>query len=159
MELESIADLLEREHHDIDAGIARVAAAASPADSDPEPLVTAMAKLRRHIYLEEELLFPSLRAAGMLAPVLVMLREHGQIWSTMDQVDRSLAGPGEDTAALVELLAELDGQLQRHNSKEEPILYPQADAALAPAAAAALREFLASGQLPDGWVCQQPASS
>ena len=158
MELESIAGLLEREHHDIDAGIARVASAASPVDSDPEPLATAIGQLRRHIYLEEELLFPSLRAAGMLAPVLVMLREHGEIWSTMDQVERSLAGPGGG-AALGELLAELDGQLQRHNSKEEPILYPQADTALAPAAAAELREFLDSGQLPDGWVCQQAASS
>jgi site-specific DNA-cytosine methylase len=44
---------------------------------------------------------------------------------------------------------------QHHNPKEERILYPQADQALTPAAAARLQTFLASGELPDGWVCER----
>ena len=53
------------------------------------------------------------------------------------------------------LLTELAAQLERHNTKEEPILYPQADLVLSAAATVELREFLASGRMPDGWVCQR----
>ncbi|MGH3292466.1 MAG: hemerythrin domain-containing protein [Trebonia sp.] len=76
METESLAAALEREHHDIDQGIA--AFTASP--GDPHPLVRAARALRRHIYLEEEFLFPPLGEAepALRAPVFVMLREHAR---------------------------------------------------------------------------------
>ena len=55
-----------------------------PVTADTAPVVRAMESLRRHIFLEEQLLFPPLREAGMIAPVLVMLREHGEIWQSLD---------------------------------------------------------------------------
>ena len=51
------------------------------------------------------------------------------------------------------LCRQLTVRLLHHNLKEEKILYPRADDALHPAAASRLREFLHSGQLPEGWVC------
>jgi len=37
-------------------------------------------------------LFPPLRDAGMVAPVFVMLREHGQMWRAGTSMPTDLAG-------------------------------------------------------------------
>ena len=146
METESLAAALQREHHEIDAGIA--AFTASP--GNPQPLIRAIQALRRHIYLEEEFLFPLLGEAepGLRAPVFVMLREHAQIWATLDALEREPA-PG---TALV-LCRQLTVRLLHHNLTEEKVLYPRADGTLSPSAAGRLRAFLGSGELPEGWVC------
>jgi hypothetical protein len=143
---ESLATALEREHREIDAGIAAFTAA----PQDPRPLLTAIRALRRHIYLEEEFLFPLLCEAepGLMAPALVMLREHAQIWAGLDALERE---PAAGTAPA--LGRQVAVQLLHHNLKEEKVLYPRADAVLPPAAAERLRAFLESGDLPEGWAC------
>ncbi len=146
MGTESLAAVLEREHQEIDAGIA--AFSASP--GDPQPLARAIRALRRHIYLEEEFLFPLLGEAepALRAPVFVMLREHAQIWALLDALEREPGG-----SAGPALCRQLASQLLHHNLKEERVLYPRADDALPPAAAGRLRAFLGTGELPEGWVC------
>jgi hemerythrin-like domain-containing protein len=146
MEIGSLAAALEREHHEIDEGIA--AFSASP--EDPRPLTRAIGALRRHIYLEEEFLFPLLGEAepALRAPVFVMLREHAQIWAVLDALEREPGGSAGHA-----LCRQLASRLLHHNLKEERVLYPRADAVLPPAAAAGLRAFLGSGELPKGWVC------
>ena len=141
---------LEREHREIDRGIEAFLAGPSAGQDVTAALAGALAALRRHIYLEEELLFPPLRSR-LMAPIFVMLREHGELWRTMDLIDAGLAGPAARPvpSACTELLA----QLQAHNGKEEPIVYPQADATLTAEATAELRTFLESGRIPAGWVC------
>ena len=149
---ETLATALEREHRAIDGGIETFTAGLADGKKDTEPLVQAMDGLRRHIYLEEEFLFPPLRGAGLMIQIFAMLREHGDIWVTLDVLEASLAedaaGPAVRTA-YNSLLA----QLKSHNAKEEPIIYPQADGALSPEAIAQLRESLGSGRMPQGWVC------
>ena len=137
---------LEREHREIDSGIETYLAQSD----DRNSLQRAMAGLRRHIYLEEAFLFPPLRAAGMFGPIMVMLREHGELWQTMEGLDAQLA----DGAAAEQSCRRLLGLLARHNEKEEPIVYPQADQVLPGQDAADLHAFLRSGDLPPGWVCQ-----
>jgi iron-sulfur cluster repair protein YtfE (RIC family) len=151
METESLAAALEREHREIDEGIEVFSAGAEPADRDHQALSRAIRTLRRHIYLEEEFLFPPLREAGLVAPIVVMLRDHGQIWETLDAVEDELRAGGSALA----LCHQLAVQLQHHNLKEEKVLYPQTDALLTASAAAELRTFLMSGELPTGWVCQR----
>lgn len=116
--------------------------------------------LRRHIYLEEEFLFPPLRAAGMIPPVLVMLREHGEIWRTLEAIAAGLdpEADGDATrAGVTGQCRELLAQLATHNAKEEPIIYPQGDNVLTHEAKDDLRAFIESGQMPEGWVCAQAA--
>jgi len=146
MEIESLAVALEQEHHEIDDGIA--AYSASP--GDPRPLARAIRALRRHIYLEEEFLFPLLCQAeqALAAPVFVMLREHAQIWATLDALESE---PGGSTGHA--LCRQLASRLLHHNLKEERVLYPRADSALPPATADRLLAFLGSAELPEGWVC------
>ncbi len=151
MEIESLAAALEHEHQEIDAGITAFTAGPAPGQ-DRQSLTRAIRALRRHIYLEEEFLFPLLREAepALIAPLLVMLREHAQLWRTLDSLVRELdSGAGDGLA----LGRQLTVQLLHHNLKEEKVLYPRADSALTAQAAARLREFLSSGELPAGWVC------
>jgi iron-sulfur cluster repair protein YtfE (RIC family) len=111
-----------------------------------------MTALRRHIYLEEEFVFPPLRASGMFAPVLVMLAEHRELWRTMAELESGL-DEGSTPTELVALARTLLAQLERHNSKEEPIVYPQADVVLDADARERLLDFLDNGAVPAGWAC------
>ncbi len=150
---EALAAALEREHREIDDGVEAFLAASEKGRSDTDPLIRAIGGLRRHIYLEEELLFPPLREAGMAPPIFVMLREHGEIWDTMDRLEAELEA--DPTGLTVQSTChELLERLERHNAKEEPIVYPQTEVVLADAALGRLRRFLGAGELPPGWVCE-----
>lgn len=141
----ALADALTAEHRDIDLGIE-----AFLGDSgDVQALRAAMLALRRHIYLEEVFLFPPLKAT-MMMPIFVMLREHGELWRAMDDVDATVAAGDDADAKCRDLLVLLD----EHNKKEEPIVYPRADADLDDDVRAELADFLRDGTYPDGWVCE-----
>ena len=150
---ESLTALLEREHHEIDAGIEAFLEGLAQNETRDQELTRSVAALRRHIYLEEEFLFPPLRASGMLPPVLVMLREHGEIWRTLDAVEA--ADHQSDADGARQRCQYLLAQLATHNAKEEPIIYPRGDAVLTEVAQRDLRAFIDSGQMPPGWVCSQ----
>lgn len=157
MASESLAALLEREHHDIDAGVDAFLEGLDSQEADPKPMQSAMQALRRHIYLEEAFLFPPLRTSGMVAPIFVMLREHGEMWRTLDALDAELSNDpsGMSSRSLCDTLM---SQMEQHNVKEERIVYPQAEKILTTAANTELRTFLDTGQLPQGWVCEQASA-
>lgn len=148
---ESLAWALEREHREIDDGLAAFASGDGPLEQRRQALRRAIRALRRHIYLEEEFLFPPLFDAGMAVQVVVMLREHAKIWATLDELEREL--PAEELG--LRLCRRLAVELLHHNLKEERVLYPQADHVLAAPAVERLRRFLEAGELPPGWVCRR----
>lgn len=151
MAIESLADAMEREHHEIDEAINAFAAASAEEVPDPTPLRDAIAELRRHIYLEEEFLFPLLRETGLIAPIFVMLREHGQIWDTLDALESNVSN-GADVMMHCRQLAV---ELQHHNLKEERIVYPQADETLPLQERARLGHLIATSELPAAWACER----
>ncbi len=147
METETLAEAFEREHRDVDAGIAAFTAGSPPADRDA--LARAIRALRRHIYLEEEFLVPLLYQAdkALAASLSVMLREHAQIWAMLD-----VLGTEPDARAGIAVCKRLTTQLLHHNLKEERVLYPRADDLPAPAVGR-LRALLETADLPEGWLC------
>ncbi|GJF13087.1 hemerythrin [Mycolicibacterium cyprinidarum] len=151
---EALSVALEREHREIDSGIASFVEMLDEGSVQHEPLLLAMDALRRHIYAEETFLFPPIRKAGLVMPVFVMMREHGQLWRTMDVLAGQLAD-GADTAQLRLTCSQLLGQLDQHNAKEEPVIYPHADTDLPAPVNSELAKFLETGQTPASWVCQQ----
>lgn len=153
MTTNSLADALEREHHEIDDGIEAFTAAQVIGERETVMLLGAIAALRRHIYLEEEFVFPPMRTGGMVAPLFVMVREHAQLWATLDVLESELSS-NADAGVLRKRCDELMAGLQQHNPKEEQVIYPQADVSLSAEAISHLTDFMASGQLPDGWVCE-----
>lgn len=143
---------LEREHREVDEGIEAFTDGPPAIQRDRKTLIRAIHALRRHIYLEEVFLFPPLRTARLVAPVLVMLREYGQMWQTLDSLERELDA-GDAGGTVLTLCRPLAVQFLHHNMKEERILYLRADDVLTSAEAGRLRAFLDSGELPEGWVC------
>ena len=87
-----------------------------------------------------------------------MLREHGQLWQLLDSLERE-SGADDSSCTGLTLSRQLTVLLVHHNLKEEKILYPRADLLLTEPAAARLREFIASGQLPQGWTCAKAATA
>ncbi|MFV0494897.1 hemerythrin domain-containing protein [Mycobacterium sp.] len=155
-----VAAELTREHREIDGEIEAFIAGLDSGTLRPEPMIAALAALRRHIYLEEVFLFPPIREAGMVMPIFVMMREHGQMWATIDTLGGLLAGDSDpagpaDHAALRDTCGQLLAQLQEHNAKEEPIIYPRADIDLPSHTSAELSRLIEDGRTPDGWVCEQ----
>lgn len=163
----SLAEAFTREHRDIDTGIEEFLAAQQDAGEGDvreraRPLLRAMEALRRHIYLEEEIVFPHIDSGPLMMPVMVMLREHGQLWQEMDALAATLGAPADGaenadvgTAGVEDACHRLLSLLEDHNSKEEPVIYPHLDADLDPEEQDRVRRLLESGTLPEGWVCRR----
>ncbi len=90
------------------------------------------ARLRRHLAMEEQVLFPAIEdATGMrgVGPVAVMLHEHQQMKALLAEMGRrAQAGDFEGVLDQGDTLLML---IQQHNAKEENVLYPMADNVLA----------------------------
>ena len=150
----ALSAALKREHREIDSEIETFIEKLDCGSVQPEPLTAALEALRRHIYLEEVFLFPPIREGGMVMPIFVMMREHGQLWRTMDTLQDLLAD-GNDRQRLRDTCGQLLDQLDQHNSKEEPVIYSHVDTDLPPHTTAELARFIETGRTPDGWICQQ----
>ena len=86
------------------------------------------ASMRRHIAMEEEVLFPAFDAKSGTAgsgPVAVMKLEHRQMEGLLEQIGEAMdAGRAEQAMELGDTLLML---VQQHNDKEEGMLYPAAE--------------------------------
>ncbi len=95
---------------------------------------TFLARMTRHLSMEEEVLFPAFEdATGMhgAGPTMVMRHEHQQMRALLDDMAARLdAG---ELQGLLDLGDTLLMVIQQHNAKEEGMLYPMADAQLAEA--------------------------
>ena len=144
---------LEADHRAIDDHFAAFGTALSEGRVEADALAAGAAGLRRHIWVEETIHFPPLREAGLFGPVLVMLREHGEIWALLDALDTDVAA-GTSAARLAQTFAQLEEALEQHNLKEERILYPAGDQVLDATVAEAARGALSDGLMPADWVCE-----
>jgi iron-sulfur cluster repair protein YtfE (RIC family) len=98
-------------------------------------------RLRRHIWKEEEILFPVFdERARLVGPTHVMRLEHRRIDALLTALHAALSH-GQATAAHEALLA-LQSVVAEHHRKEERILYPKTDAVLDDGERAALLERL-----------------
>jgi iron-sulfur cluster repair protein YtfE (RIC family) len=150
----TLAEALEKEHQDIDAGIAAFTTGLAGGEPPVDTMTAALAAHRRHIYLEEAMLFPPLRAGGLFAAILVMLREHGQMWQLMDELQPLVEAGGTDPR-VPELCEKFVALIAAHNLKEEATIYAKADEVLAAPASGELRAFMTAGSMPEGWVCEK----
>ncbi|MCK7498190.1 MAG: hemerythrin domain-containing protein [Comamonadaceae bacterium] len=84
-----------------------------------------------HFCAEEDVLFPNFeRRTGMSSgPTRMMRMEHMQMRGLLDQL--AAAQAGRDTGAFCGAADTLLIMMQQHNLKEENILYPMCDQALA----------------------------
>jgi len=90
------------------------------------------AGMRRHIAMEEEVLFPAFESASGMSgggPTAVMRMEHQQMKGLLTQIaDAIESGNSEQAMDVGDTLLML---VQQHNIKEEGMLYPMAENLLA----------------------------
>jgi len=86
---------------------------------------------RRHFDIEEQLMFPAFeQATGMTSgPTAVMRMEHEQMRGLLEQM--AAAATAGDYQGVLDLGDTLLMLVQQHNQKEEGMLYPMAENALA----------------------------
>ncbi len=131
--MDTIASLLSADHNRCDDLFAEAESAVS--DGAWEQAAAAFGQfreaLRRHFAAEEETLFPAFEArTGMSqGPTQVMRSEHAQMNGLLAQMQAAVeARNGDAYLGLSETLLML---MRQHNLKEEQILYPMSDQALA----------------------------
>lgn len=143
-EAPSLSDYFTFGHRSCDAQWADVEAAADAGKAEDTARAWRRfeASLRRHLAQEEEVLFPAFeQTTGMTdaGPTFVMRSEHTQMRGLLDQMAAALErGEAQELLDLGDTLLLL---IQQHNQKEEHMLYPMSEQALA-ARWAALREEL-----------------
>lgn len=124
----------EQDHRDCDARWADVEELLDARDVDAarpawQKFDTGM---RRHIAMEEEVLFPAFESAARMAgggPTAVMRLEHQQMRDLLDQIESAMeAGDSEQAMDIGDTLLML---IQQHTIKEEGMLYPMAENLLA----------------------------
>ena len=124
----------EQDHRDCDARWADVEELLDTQDVDAaRPAWQKFnAGMRRHLAMEEEVLFPAFESAARMAgggPTAVMRMEHQQMRGLLDQIESAMeAGDTEQALDTGDTLLML---IQQHNIKEEGMLYPMAENVLA----------------------------
>ena len=119
-------------------------------------LQEAVTSLRRHIFAQEELLLPLLRGTTLDGPAHAMSVDHLQLWDTLDRVEAGLAAPTDPevrrTAARI-----LQAELDRHTTKERPIIFDHVEDVLSPEQQREVAERIETVEMPPGWVCPDPS--
>lgn len=128
-----LVDFFSQGHRNCDAGWADVEVAAEAGDDAAvrSGWQRFERDFRRHLAMEEELLFPAVEAAtGMVdaGPTHVMRMEHEQMRGVLDQMAAAIERG--DSQELLDQGDTLHILIQQHNVKEEGVLYPMAERAL-----------------------------
>ena len=129
-----LAAFFEQDHRDCDARWVDVEELLDTLDVDAARVAWQKfdAGMRRHIAMEEEVLFPALESAARMGgggPTAMMRMEHQQMRGLLDQIESAMeSGDAEQALDIGDTLLML---VQQHNIKEEGMLYPMAENVLA----------------------------
>ncbi len=131
--LNTIYDVMSRDHQLCDESftVAEAAVAKVNWDEAGQHFAEFMKSMTLHLRKEEEVLFPAFEAeTGQSGgPTQVMRMEHEQMRSLFKEMEAAVARRDSDEyLGLSETLLTL---MQQHNIKEEQVLYPMMDQALA----------------------------
>jgi hemerythrin-like domain-containing protein len=144
-----ISQFLEADHHHCDEQLALAETCAGKHDWQAARTAFAEfdAALRRHLDMEEKILFPAFEETPGTppGPTAIMRAEHQQIRQIIDSMKQALmAHDAEEFAASTDILHIMMGQ---HNMKEESVLYPMADRFLGPRAMDLVADMRTMNQL------------
>ena len=129
-----LAAFFEQDHRDCDARWVDVEELLDTEDIDAaRPAWQKFeAGLRRHMAMEEEVLFPAFESAARMddgGPTAAMRMEHQQMRGLLDQIGAAMeSGDAEQAMDIGDTLLML---MQQHSNKEEGMLYPMAESVLA----------------------------
>lgn len=139
----TISNMMAKSHKDCDAlfMLAEGLAAGNEWPALEKAFEDFTGCMETHLGMEEEVLFPAFEnATGMTqGPTMVMRMEHEQMRDLFGQLREALDNKNsDDFLGLAETLLIL---MQQHNAKEEQMLYPMMDDALAASATDLMNKF------------------
>ncbi len=143
--MDNISSALTREHRACDGLLAAAEDAVEQHHWEDASNIFSdfMARMKRHMGKEEEVLFPALErkmGAGM-GPVQVMRKEHEDMRRLFREIEEDISQQqAEHCLGLSDTLLML---IQQHNLKEENILYHMADRMLADEQSDIMAQFIA----------------
>jgi hemerythrin-like domain-containing protein len=129
----TLIEFFTQDHRDCDERWAEVESAVE--GGDPAAIQASWESFdhaqRHHLEMEEEVLFPAFEeATGMTSgPTTVMRMEHEQMRGLLGQMASAMTGG--DFQEVIDLGDTLLMLIAQHNQKEEGMLYPMAERALA----------------------------
>ena len=129
-----LAAFFEQDHRDCDARWADVEELLDTSDIDAARPAWEKydSSMRRHLAMEEEVLFPAFEAKSGMGgggPTAMMTMEHQQMRGLLDQIGEAMeAGDAQEAMDIGDTLLMM---AQQHNVKEEGMLYPMAENILA----------------------------
>lgn len=148
-----ISEHLESEHRWIHQRFEQFRQGLERGQVNAAPFREAASVLHRHIYLEEDILFPEVEARGLEGPTTVMAQEHGEICRYLGGIE-NLIGTGAAASRIRDTLKALYLLLEEHNFKEEQMLYPSADQMIDPIERDVILQRLKASAPPEGWACR-----
>lgn len=128
-----VLDLLQREHRRLDALLVQAMRLLNEGEMDgaAEVLRQFIHGLRRHLYLEDEVLAPVLDSGGATTDATaIMRREHAEIAAQLELIGDSLRAGDAGAAETSSYCAILSGTLAKHEHREEQNLFPRWQVAL-----------------------------
>ena len=129
-----LAAFFAQDHSDCDTRWVDVEELLDKADTEAarEAWQAYDAGMRRHLAMEEDVLFPAFDAMSGMGgggPTAMMKMEHQQMRGLLDQIGEAIeAGDAQEAMDIGDTLLML---IQQHNVKEEGMLYPMAENILA----------------------------
>lgn len=152
MQGQTIGEMLRKEHHEIDRGIAGIIDGVD----DRALMAESLVLLRRHIYIEEVILFPALAKAHLALTMLISMMEieHAYMWPMIDNLAAS-TGPDAPFKEIRRTCVALDELLRLHNIREEDVLYRAADRMTGPNPVGhPLVDRIVGARMPADWTCE-----
>lgn len=141
-----IEDLFPADHQRIDEILERL----MRHEDETSSFAELQQALMRHIFWEEEFLFPKVEELGLSDPPRIMRIEHSQICRLLGEFERALRS-GQSIRP--DRLQGLKRLLIAHNSKEERALYPMVDSMLGQESLSELLQKIIDSKMPSGWEC------
>lgn len=141
--------LLTEQHRIIEEGIVGLV----DGSGSRKELTKAIYLLRKHIYVEEEVLFPIVAEDGKREMALAQMKyEHGDMWPHLELAIELLErnAPLDDLFKPANALMEL---LHIHDAKEEEAIYTIAHRYAAQATNPPLASLFKTYDIPAGWKC------
>jgi Hemerythrin HHE cation binding domain. len=89
------SDLME-DHREVDSKLDKLTKIISNGEIDPELFMQISNSLKRHIYIEEETIFPSVSEGDndMSKRIVGLEMEHASIWMLLDRVEKEISVQG-----------------------------------------------------------------
>ena len=142
-----IRESLERDHDQEHGKLVEARISMSRGEFDKNSFLEFVNNIRRHIYIEEEIIFPDLVVldSNLKGPVSGLEMEHASLWMLMDRI---LAETDSGTVRKSpKYLEEIERILAVHNAVESTNIYPKIKDERIP--------DLEQATLPEGWICRR----